>query len=52
VILSMISLDYDDLIMAAAGHQAEAILDETIDPYKGNYILACRGQSACSTRKA
>ena len=28
VVLSMISLDYDDTIMAAAGHQAEAILDE------------------------
>jgi hydrogenase small subunit len=26
VVLSMISLDYDDLIMASAGHQAEAIL--------------------------
>jgi hydrogenase small subunit len=29
VVLSMISLDYDDTIMAAAGHQAEAILKET-----------------------
>ena len=26
VVLSMISLDYDDTLMAAAGHQAEAIL--------------------------
>ena len=27
VVLSMISLDYDDTIMAAAGHQAEAIIE-------------------------
>jgi hydrogenase small subunit len=43
VVLSMISLDYDDTLMAAAGHQAEAALEETIKKYKGNYILACEG---------
>lgn len=43
VILSMISLDYDSVIMAAAGHEAEAIVDETIEKYKGKYILACEG---------
>ncbi len=43
VILSMISLDYDDTIMAAAGHQAEAIIEETIEKHKGNFILACEG---------
>ena len=43
VILSMISLDYDDLIMAASGYQAEAIIDEITEKYKGNYILACEG---------
>jgi hydrogenase small subunit len=43
VILSMISLDYDDTLMAAAGHQAEAALEETIAKYKGNYILAVEG---------
>ncbi|QND62264.1 hydrogenase small subunit [Mesorhizobium huakuii] len=43
VVLSMISLDYDDTIMAAAGHQAEAILKETKDKYKGKYILAVEG---------
>ena len=43
VVLSMISLDYDDTLMAAAGHQAEAILQETRAKYKGNYILACEG---------
>ena len=43
VVLSMISLDYDDTIMAAAGHQAEAILEETREKYKGQYILAVEG---------
>ena len=43
VILSMVSLDYDDTIMAAAGHQAEAALEDTIAKYKGNYILAVEG---------
>ncbi|HQR22964.1 MAG TPA: hydrogenase small subunit [Burkholderiaceae bacterium] len=43
VVLSMISLDYDDTIMAAAGHQAEEALEQTISKYKGNYILAVEG---------
>ncbi len=43
VVLSMISLDYDDTIMAAAGHQAEAIVEEIVEKYKGNYILAVEG---------
>ncbi|MCC8968852.1 hydrogenase small subunit, partial [Bradyrhizobium sp. Pear76] len=42
-LLSMISLDYDDTIMAAAGHQAEAILEETRAKYKGKYVLAVEG---------
>lgn len=43
VVLSMISLDYNDTLMAAAGHQAEAILDEIRHQYKGRYILAVEG---------
>jgi hydrogenase small subunit len=43
VVLSMISLDYDDTLMAAAGHQAEEQLEKTIEKYKGNYILAVEG---------
>jgi Ni,Fe-hydrogenase I small subunit len=45
VILSMLSLDYDDTIMAAAGHNAEAIVDEIVEKYKGNYILAVEGNA-------
>ena len=43
VVLSMISLDYDDTLMAAAGHQAEAILEDIMTRYKGQYILAVEG---------
>jgi hydrogenase small subunit len=43
VILSMISLDYDDTLMSASGYQAEAILEEIMTKYKGNYILAVEG---------
>jgi hydrogenase small subunit len=43
VILSMISLDYDDTLMAAAGHQAEELLQQTVEKYDGQYILACEG---------
>jgi hydrogenase small subunit len=45
VILSMISLDYDDTIMAAAGTQAEAIIEDTIKKYDGNFILAVEGNA-------
>ena len=43
IVLSMISLDYDDTIMAAAGHQAEAIIEDVMAKYKGNYLLAVEG---------
>jgi hydrogenase small subunit len=45
VVLSMVSLDYDDTIMAAAGTQAEAIIEETIKKYDGNFILAVEGNA-------
>ena len=43
MVLNMISLDYDDTIMAAAGQQAEAALEDTIEKYKGQYIVAVEG---------
>jgi hydrogenase small subunit len=43
VVLSMISMDYDDTIMASAGTQAEAIIDEVIEEHRGNYIVAVEG---------
>lgn len=43
IVLSMVSLDYDDTLMAAAGEQAEEALEDTIEKYKGEYILAVEG---------
>ncbi len=43
IVTSMVSLDYDDVIMAAAGTQAESILDEIVQDYKGQYLLAVEG---------
>lgn len=45
IVLNMIALDYQDTIMAAAGYQAEAAYDETIEKYKGQYILAVEGNT-------
>ncbi|MFM8330145.1 MAG: hydrogenase small subunit [Candidatus Methylumidiphilus sp.] len=43
VVLSMLSLDYDDTLMASAGFQAEEVMEETMRKYKGRYILAVEG---------
>ncbi len=43
VVLSMISLDYDDTIMAAAGDQAEQCLQDIKRDYKGKYLLCVEG---------
>jgi hydrogenase small subunit len=43
VVLSMLSLDYNEVLMAAAGHQAEAAIDAARTKHKGNYILAVEG---------
>lgn len=45
IILSMIALDYQDTIMAAAGDQANAAYDEAIEKFKGQYILAVEGNT-------
>ena len=42
-VLTLISLDYDDTLMAAAGHQAEEILEEMVARHKGEYIVAVEG---------
>jgi hydrogenase (NiFe) small subunit (hydA) len=43
IVLSMITMDYQDTIMAAAGDQANAAYEEAIKKYKGQYILAVEG---------
>ena len=45
IILSMIALDYQDTIMAAAGEQANQNFEETIREYAGRYILAVEGNA-------
>lgn len=43
IIFNMISLDYDDVLSAAAGHQLEDVRKKTMTDYKGKYILAVEG---------
>ncbi|MCA9625440.1 MAG: hydrogenase small subunit, partial [Myxococcales bacterium] len=43
VVLSMLSLDYDDTIMAASGHQAEKCLTDVMEQYRGEYLVAVEG---------
>lgn len=45
VLLNMISLDYDDTLQAAAGHQVEAIRKDIIARYPGEYVLAVEGNA-------
>ncbi|XPE49785.1 hypothetical protein ACNKHL_05750 [Shigella flexneri] len=43
IILSLISLDYDDLLMAATRTQAERVFEDIITQYNGKYILTVEG---------
>ncbi len=43
IILDTISLDYTQTLQAAAGHQAEAALQETMQKYKGQYLMLVEG---------
>ncbi len=43
VILDTISLDYTETLQAAAGHQAEAALHETMQKHKGEYLMLVEG---------
>ncbi len=43
IILDILSVDYHETIMAAAGHQAEGALDKTIADFKGKYICVIEG---------
>ncbi len=45
IILNMISLDYDDTLQAAAGHQVEEIRKQVIRDYPGQYVLAVEGNA-------
>ena len=43
IVLDILSVDYHETIMAAAGHQAEGALDKTIADFKGKYICVIEG---------
>jgi hydrogenase small subunit len=43
IILDKISLDYTLTLQAAAGHQAEAALQATMEKYKGEYLMLVEG---------
>ena len=43
LILDVISLDYHETLMAAAGHQAEAARKEAMKAHKGKYVLVVEG---------
>lgn len=43
IILDKISLDYTETLQAAAGHQAEAALSETMKKYRGEYLMLVEG---------
>lgn len=43
ILLDMISLDYSETLMAASGVQAEQSLHNTLEKYKGKYILCIEG---------
>ena len=43
VVLDLLSVDYHETIMAAAGHQAEAALGGVVDKLKGQYIAVVEG---------
>ena len=43
IVLDILSVDYAETIMAAAGHLAEANLDKVLKENKGNYIAVVEG---------
>ena len=43
LILDLVSLDYHETLLAAAGHQAEKCLEETMKANEGKYILVIEG---------
>jgi len=43
IILDLISLEYHETLMAAAGHQAEAAKHDAVEKYKGQYICIVEG---------
>ena len=49
LILNILSVDYHETIMAAAGNQAEEALEKAIKDNKGKYIAVCEGAIPTAT---
>ena len=43
LILDLVSLDYHETLLAAAGHQAEKCLEETMKAHEGKYVCVIEG---------
>ncbi len=43
LILDIISLDYHETVMAAAGHQAEKVLKDSVEKHQGKFICVIEG---------
>ncbi|NOR49522.1 MAG: hydrogenase small subunit, partial [Desulfuromonadales bacterium] len=43
IILDLLSIEYAEVLMAAAGHQAEEAKHQAMEKYKGQYILIVEG---------
>ena len=43
IVLDRISLDYSETLQAAAGHQAEEALHQTMENFRGEYIMTVEG---------
>lgn len=43
LVLDILSVDYHETIMAAAGHQSEAVLEKTVKEYAGKYLCVVEG---------
>lgn len=43
LILDLVSLDYHETLLAAAGHQAEKCLEDTMKAHEGKYVLVIEG---------
>lgn len=43
LVLDILSIEYHETIMAAAGHQAEEVLKSSAEKYKGKFICVCEG---------
>jgi len=51
LILETIDLEFNETLMAAAGHQAEAHLEEAMETFKGKYLCVVEGSVPVGTGK-